>query len=78
MSDERARVDVNRASRDELVAAGVTPELAARIVERRSAQGPIRDESELYLLVRDNEVRLDQLLGIVDIGGAPEGQGYST
>lgn len=78
MSDERARVDVNRASREELVAAGVTPELATRIVERRAAQGPIRDENELYLLVRDNQVRLDQLMGVVDFGNSEDRQGYST
>jgi transcriptional accessory protein Tex/SPT6 len=78
MRDESARVDVNRASREELVAAGVTPELAGRILDHRAARGPIRDENELYLLVRDNDVRLDQLMGIVDIGGSADRQGYST
>ncbi len=78
MSDERARVDVNEASQAELVAVGVTPGLAARIVARREAQGPIRDESDLYPLVRDNEVRLDQLMGLVEIGGTTNRQGYST
>ena len=78
MSDERERVDVNRASLEQLVAAGVTPELAGRIVDHRATRGPIRDENDLYLLVRDNEIRLDQLMGVVEIGGPGDKQGYST
>lgn len=77
MSEPRERVDVNRASMRELIEAGVTPDLAQRIVLHRDANGPIRDENELYQLVRDNEVRLDQLLGLVDVGDAPN-QGYSS
>lgn len=78
MSEPRERIDVNRASMRELIEAGVMPELAQRIMLHRDANGPIRDENELYQLVRDNEVRLDQLLGVVDIGGPGDKQGYST
>lgn len=76
---QRERPPLNRASRDELIEAGVLPQLASRIVAHRLEHGPIRDEDELYLLVRDNEIRLDQLLGVVtlDDGGEP-GRGYST
>jgi hypothetical protein len=76
---EPERLSINRASREELIEAGVLPRLASRIVEHRAEHGPIRDENELYLLVRDNEIRLDQLLGVVALGdeGEPR-QGYST
>ena len=78
MAEHRERPALNRASREELMAAGVLPHLASRIVEHREAHGPIRDENQLYQLVRDNEIRLEQLLAVVDIdesGGVH--QGYS-
>ena len=76
MTGEQRRVDVNRASMRELIEVGVMPELAQRIVLHRDVNGPIRDEVELYQLVRDNEIRLDQLLGVVEIQDST--QGYST
>lgn len=73
------RLDVNRASMRELVEAGVMPELAQRIVLHRDVNGPIRDENELYQLVRDNEIRLDQLLGVVQLRtDLDNSRGYST
>jgi hypothetical protein len=77
--ESRERLPVNLASRDELIEAGVLPRLADRILAHREAHGPIRDENELYLLVRDNEIRLDQLLGVVAVTESGEvRQGYST
>jgi hypothetical protein len=79
MPESRERLPVNLASRDELIEAGVLPHLADRILAHREAHGPIRDENELYLLVRDNEIRLDQLLGVVTVTESGEvRQGYST
>jgi len=75
----RERLPVNLASREELIEAGVLPHLASRIVAHREEHGPFRDENELYMVVRDNEVRLDQLLGVVAMEESGEvRQGYST
>jgi hypothetical protein len=79
VTEERERPALNLASREELIDAGVLPDLASRIVAHRAEHGPIRDETELYLLVRDNEIRLDQLLGVVTLNEAGEvRQGYSS
>jgi transcriptional accessory protein Tex/SPT6 len=79
VAEAREYLSVNRASREQLIEAGVLPHLARRIVAHREEHGPIRDEKELYMLVRDNEVRLDQLLGVVAVEESGEvRQGYST
>lgn len=79
MSETRERLPVNLASREELMDAGVIPRVASRIVDYRAAHGPIGDENELYMLVRDNEIRFDQLVGLVAVREDDEvRQGYST
>ena len=70
-----------RASRPSAVAwheRGLLPEVAERIIRRREARGPFRDEADLYEVVRDNEIRMDQLLGIVGLPARDNPQGYST
>jgi len=77
--ESRGRLPVNRASREELIEAGVLPQVADRILAHRAERGPIRDENELYMIVRDNDMRLDQLLGVVAVTeGGDVRQGYST
>ncbi|HSJ13555.1 MAG TPA: helix-hairpin-helix domain-containing protein [Longimicrobiales bacterium] len=76
---EQARIlDANTATREELVERGVLPVLADRIVRHRAEHGPFRDENELYDVVRDNEIRMDQLLGLVGLPNRENPQGYST
>lgn len=77
MKHEQPILDVNTATRDDLVARGLLPRLAERIVRHREEHGPFRDENDLYDVVRDNEIRMDQLLGVVGLRG-DNPQGYST
>jgi len=79
VSEWRDRLDVNLASRADLIGAGVYPVVATRILRHREEHGPIRDENELYQVVRDNQMRLDQLLTLVRLDDSEEvRQGYST
>lgn len=79
MPEPRELLPVNRASREELIDAGVLPHVADRIVGYRAQHGPITDENELYMLVRDNEIRFDQLVGLVAVTEDEQvRQGYST
>ena len=78
MRDPQPILDVNTVSRDQLLERGLLPEIAERIIRRREAQGPFRDETDLYEVVRDNEIRMDQLLGIVGLPPRDNPQGYSS
>lgn len=79
MTEARELLPVNRASREDLIDAGVLPHVADRIVGYREAHGPIADENELYMLVRDNEIRFDQLMGLVAVrDDEAVRQGYSS
>jgi DNA uptake protein ComE-like DNA-binding protein len=79
VAEERDRLNVNTATERELVELGILPRVAARIVTWREEHGSIRNESELYQVVRDNEIRLDQLLSLVHIDGETRPRlGYST